>query len=90
MVGSEQIFVQLGFLLGSINEAKTAVPILDQAKLNPIYVGGIVMLFTWASLIPIIKGARSEAFGKLQAWRKPKCGTFSTVVYAQSSIPFLP
>ena len=59
--------MQLGFLFGSINEAKTAVPILEQAKINPIFVGGIVVLFTWASLIPITKGARSEAFGKIQA-----------------------
>lgn len=57
-------FLQLGFLLGAINEVKTAVPIVEQAKAAPVIVAAVVLLFSWASLIPITKGARSEAFGK--------------------------
>lgn len=53
----------LGFLLGSIGEFKTAVPIMEQAQAAPIPVLLVMFLFSWASLIPITKGARSEAFG---------------------------
>lgn len=53
----------VGFLLGIIAEFNSAGPLLEQAKANPIPVVLVTIVFSWASLVPITKGARSEAFG---------------------------
>jgi len=56
--------LQVGFLLGIIAEFNSAGPLLEQAKANPIPVVLVTIVFSWASLVPITKGARSEAFGE--------------------------
>jgi len=53
----------LGFLLGTIGEFRTGTPLLQQAQAIPIQLAVLFLLISWASLIPICKGARSEAFG---------------------------
>ena len=55
--------LQVAFLAGSIAEYNTGATLIEQAKSNPIL--GLLLTFwvSWASLIPIMKGARSEAFG---------------------------
>ena len=53
----------LGFLLGALNEPKTGLPLMEQAKAAPVFVGFLTFIVVWASLIPITKGAKSEAFG---------------------------
>jgi Chlorophyll A-B binding protein len=54
----------LGFLRGAWLETQTAEPLAQQAVHSPVAVVAVVLLVTYSSLVPFLKGARLEAFGK--------------------------
>lgn len=54
----------LGFVWGAKLEFQTGQTILQQAQSRPFVIAAVVALVSWASIIPIMKGAKSEAFGK--------------------------
>lgn len=53
-----------GIVWGAISEAKTGLPIADLFRNSSWQIVLFSVLVSYASLIPILKGARSEAFGK--------------------------
>lgn len=53
----------LGLLWGAKVEAQTGNTITQQAQSRPVAIAAVVALTTIASLIPIMKGVKSEAFG---------------------------
>lgn len=55
----------LGLLWGAKLEAQTGNTITQQAQSRPVVIAAVVALTTIASLIPIMKGVKSEAFGAL-------------------------
>ncbi|KAK9868895.1 hypothetical protein WJX84_007933 [Apatococcus fuscideae] len=52
-----------GIVWGAVSEAKTGLPIADLFRNSTPQILVFAALITYASLIPILKGARSEAFG---------------------------
>ncbi len=53
-----------GIVWGAVSEAKTGLPIADLFRNSTPQILVFAALITYASLIPILKGARSEAFGQ--------------------------
>lgn len=53
----------IGIIAAAINEAKYSEPVLQQVQHVPIRIALLAALVTYSSLIPILKGAKSEAFG---------------------------
>ena len=81
----------LGFIWGALAELHGDQPVIEQAAGSPLLVTAVTALTTWASLIPIMKGAKSEAFGTLSIWPQSevpwlKCQT----VVAVGSVSFGP
>ena len=54
----------LGIVAAAVNEANYSEPLLQQVPHNPFRIMAITSLVTYSSLIPILKGAKSEAFGE--------------------------
>ena len=54
----------LGFLWGAKGEFQMGKTFAEQAASRPVLVLAVVALTAWASLIPIMKGVKSEAFGE--------------------------
>ncbi len=52
-----------GIVWGAISEAKTGLPVADLFKNSTPQILLFAAFISYASLIPILKGARSEAFG---------------------------
>jgi hypothetical protein len=56
----------VGFLNGAVHEAQHGDTILQQAAAQPLWVATVVLLWSWASLVPVTKGVQNnEAFGEL-------------------------
>ena len=53
-----------GIVWGAISEARTGLPIADLFRNSSWQIVLFSVFISYASLIPILKGARSEAFGK--------------------------
>ena len=53
-----------GIVWGAISEARTGLPIAELFKNSTLQILLFAAIVSYASLIPILKGARSEAFGK--------------------------
>lgn len=54
----------LGFLAVAQGEVHTGNTVLQQALTTPVWVYAGLLLWVYASLVPMLKGARHEAFGK--------------------------
>lgn len=53
----------VGFLTGAAVEVQTAEPLAQQAlHMSPLTIAAL-LLVVYASLIPILKGVKNEAFG---------------------------
>ncbi len=52
-----------GLLLAARNEVLTGDTALQQLLHAPVWHAAVALLWVWASLVPITKGARHEAFG---------------------------
>lgn len=53
----------IGFLTGAITEFQTGVPLEQQALTTGPSTFIVAALFVYASLVPILKAAKSEPFG---------------------------
>lgn len=54
----------VGFVWGAKQEFQTSRTLVEQAASRPVLVAAVVALTAWASLVPIMKGVKCEAFGK--------------------------
>lgn len=52
-----------GLLIAASREAESGEMFLSQLQHAPVQEYLVVLLWVYASLVPILKGARSEAFG---------------------------
>ena len=53
----------IGFVAGAAVEVQTAEPLAQQAMhMSPLTIAGL-LLVVYASLVPILKGVKNEAFG---------------------------
>ncbi len=53
----------VGFVTGAAVEVQTAAPLAQQAlEMSPLTIAGL-LLVVYASLIPVLKGVKNEAFG---------------------------
>lgn len=57
----------VGFLASAANEFRTGATIEQQVSADPVPVAVFVLLFTYATLVPIMKGCKNEAFGEHRA-----------------------
>jgi hypothetical protein len=55
----------LAFLAVPRNEIETGATVLQQAVSAPWWVYAALLLWVYASMVPLLKGARHEAFGEL-------------------------
>lgn len=85
----------LGFVWGAKLEFQTGQTILQQAQSRPFVIAAVVALVSWASIIPIMKGAKSEAFGKFSPRAeivngRAACLGFAILLYLelQAGVPF--
>lgn len=65
-IGPELIngrLAMLAFLAVPKNEIETGATVLQQAVSAPIWVYAGLLLWVYASMVPLLKGARHEAFG---------------------------
>ncbi|DBA84686.1 TPA: hypothetical protein ACH3X1_005942 [Trebouxia sp. C0004] len=53
----------IGILAAAVNESAQAETISQQVPNVPVRIVGLSLLVTYSSLVPILKGAKSEAFG---------------------------
>ncbi|KAK9815345.1 hypothetical protein WJX72_002100 [[Myrmecia] bisecta] len=53
----------LGFLIGAMTEARTGQTLLQQASTLTVPAVVLLVLTIYASMVPILKGAKSEPFG---------------------------
>lgn len=53
----------IGFLTGAVVEVQTAEPLAQQAMHMSPVAGLLLLLVVYASLVPILKGVKNEAFG---------------------------
>lgn len=66
-IGPELIngrLAMLAFLAVPKNEIETGATVLQQAVSAPIWVYAGLLLWVYASMVPLLKGARHEAFGE--------------------------
>lgn len=54
----------LGFFFGALEETKTGHTIIQQAIDSPVKVLAVAAVIGYATITPILKGAKSEAFGE--------------------------
>ena len=54
-----------GFLIGAWNEAQTGLTLSQQFEGNPIPPLLFAAITTYATLVPVTKGCKAEAFGEL-------------------------
>ena len=54
----------LGFLMAAKGEIDTGLTVLQQAQQASLWQYAFMLLWVYASMVPILKGARHEAFGK--------------------------
>lgn len=54
----------LAFLAVPKNEIETGATVLQQAVSAPLWVYAGLLLWVYASMVPLLKGARHEAFGE--------------------------
>lgn len=59
----------IGILAAAVNESAHAETVVQQVPHVPVRIVALCLLVTYSSLIPILKGAKSEAFGE----RNEKC-----------------
>ena len=85
----------LGLLWGAWSEARTGQTIAQQVQSAPVLVAAVALLITYASLIPITKGAKSEAFGAFSPRAeitngRAACLGFACLLYLESraGVPF--
>ena len=57
-----------GIVWGAISEARTGLPIIQLFGNSTLQILLFAAVISYASLIPILKGARSEAFGETPAF----------------------
>ena len=55
----------LAFLAVPSNEVQSGDTVLQQALAAPWWVYAALLLWVYASMVPLLKGARHEAFGEL-------------------------
>lgn len=53
----------VGLLLAATQEAETGMTAMDQLSHTSIGAAAVVALWVYASLVPILKGVKQEAFG---------------------------
>eukprot|EP00775_Hariotina_reticulata_P002726 gene2726-3023_t len=53
----------IGIIAAANNEVQTSQTVLQQVQAAPLWLWGVLLMWVWASLVPISKGARHEAFG---------------------------
>ena len=58
----------IGILAAAVNESAHAETIIQQVPHVPVRTVALCLLVTYSSLIPILKGAKSEAFGE-RSWK---------------------
>lgn len=63
----------IGILAAAKNEIETGATVLQQAQQAPWWLYASLLLWIYASMVPILKGARHEAFGKLSNATQPGC-----------------
>jgi hypothetical protein len=56
----------IGIVAAATKEVQTSQTVLQQVQTAPLWWWGVLLLWVWASLVPISKGARHEAFGESQ------------------------
>lgn len=54
----------IGILAAAKAEVDTGTTVLQQAQQAPVWLWGVLLLWVYASMVPILKGARHEAFGE--------------------------
>ena len=55
----------IGIITAAFNEANYSQTVLQQVPHVPVRIAAAVAIVTYSSLVPILKGAKSEAFGEL-------------------------
>ena len=55
----------IGIITAAFNEANYSETVLQQVPHVPVRIAAAVAIVTYSSLVPILKGAKSEAFGEL-------------------------
>jgi hypothetical protein len=54
----------IGILAAAVNESAHAETVVQQVPNVPVRIVVLSLLVTYSSLVPILKGAKSEAFGE--------------------------
>ena len=54
----------LGIVVAAFNEANYSQTVVQQIPHVPVRIAVLVAIVTYSSLVPILKGAKSEAFGE--------------------------
>ena len=55
----------LGIVAAAFNEANYSQTVVQQVPHVPLRIAVLIAVVTYSSLVPILKGAKSEAFGEL-------------------------
>ena len=85
----------LGLLWGAWSEIRTGQTIMQQVQAAPVLVGAVAFIISYASLAPIMKGAKSEAFGAFSPRAevtngRAACLGFACLLYLENraGVPF--
>ena len=85
----------LGLLWGAWSEIRTGQTIAAQVQSAPVLVVVVGLLISYASLVPIMKGAKSEAFGAFSPRAevtngRAACLGFACLLYLENraGVPF--
>ena len=54
----------VGILEAAVNESKYSETVVQQVQHFPVQIMILTILVVYSSLIPVLKGAKSEAFGE--------------------------
>lgn len=57
----------LAFLAVPKHEIESGATVLQQAVSSPLWVYAVLLLWVYASMVPLLKGARHEAFGERES-----------------------
>lgn len=70
----------LAFVAVPRNEIETGATVLQQAVSAPWWVYAGLLLWVYASMVPLLKGARHEAFGGLRALQTGQLGSAANIM----------